>query len=360
MSNGTTKNYSRTDIALGNIPAISHIYKYGENDAVGTTEVPIWDKNTPYYWIPTPIKLQVEGTSADDNIKAAGILTLSANVSDTETVTIGAKVYVFQTVLTDVDGNVLIGATASDSIDNLIAAINLAAGAGTTYALSTTANVITVSAAAGAGDTMDLTVATAGAIATEETSATASWGAALTVPGTGAWQVQIFGLGLDKKEYNEIINLDGTTPVESVNEFFRVFRAIIVAGDSRTGLIGDLDIYTTGTSANVVAHVKAGVNQTHMAIFTVPVNRVALVDNADANVGKGQDATFKFKAFSSDATNGVELVKATRHLFQNSFTRVYATPRTLPPLTDIWMEGITSAGTVAASASFEIRLFTFV
>lgn len=118
------------------------------------------------------------GMSAD--IAATGILTLSANVSDGDTVTTGTKVYTFQTVLTDVDGNVLIGATASDSIDNLIAAIGLGAGAGVTYAALTTANGF-ITAVAGAGDTMDATAITSGdagnSIATTETSATASWGA---------------------------------------------------------------------------------------------------------------------------------------------------------------------------------------
>lgn len=113
-----------------------------------------------------------------------GILTLSANVSNTETVTTGTKTYTFQTSLTDTDGNVLIGATASDSIDNLIAAINLGAGAGTTYATSTTTNTFMV-AAVGSGDTMGvIDIVKNQANATTETSATASWGAATTVLNT--------------------------------------------------------------------------------------------------------------------------------------------------------------------------------
>jgi len=112
---------------------------------------------------------------------ATGILTASGNFSNTETVTTGTKTYTFQTALTNVDGNVLIGASASDSLDNLIAAINLGAGSGTLYAAATTANGF-VSAAAGAGDTMDVTALVAGSAAnstaTTETSATASWGGA--------------------------------------------------------------------------------------------------------------------------------------------------------------------------------------
>lgn len=121
-------------------------------------------------------------------VYATGTLTATANFADTETVTTGTKTYTFQTVLTNVDGNVLIGATASDSLDNLIAAINLAAGAGTLYAAATTANGF-VTAAAGAGDTMDLTAINAGTfgntIATTETAANASFGAATLTGGAG-------------------------------------------------------------------------------------------------------------------------------------------------------------------------------
>jgi hypothetical protein len=127
---------------------------------------------------------------------ATGTLTLTGNAADTETVTIGTKVYTFQTVLTDVDGNVLIGATASDSLDNLIAAINLDAGAGTLYATSMTVNT-DVTAAAGAGDTMDVTAKKAGetqnTVATTDTVTNGSWGGA-TLSG-GAGLVHILGGG---------------------------------------------------------------------------------------------------------------------------------------------------------------------
>jgi hypothetical protein len=121
---------------------------------------------------------------------ATGTLTLTVNAGDTNTVTIGSKVYTFQTVLTNVDGNVLIGASASDSIDNLIDAINLGAGGGTDYAAATTIHP-TVRAAAGAGDTMVVTVKSAAyfgalgnAIATSDTLAGASaWGGATLAGG---------------------------------------------------------------------------------------------------------------------------------------------------------------------------------
>jgi len=126
------------------------------------------------------VQLYGAGTTVLAGTQAVGVLTLTGQPLDTETVTIGTTVYTFQTSLTDVDGNVLIGASASDSLDNLIAAINLGAGAGTLYATATTANT-DVTAAAGAGDTMDVTAIAGGtvgnAIDSTETLTNGSWGA---------------------------------------------------------------------------------------------------------------------------------------------------------------------------------------
>lgn len=70
-------------------------------------------------------------------IFAYAFLGQSANFSNGETVVIGSKTYTFQTSLTDVDGNVLIGANGGASLVNLTAAINLSGGS---YAASTSKN----------------------------------------------------------------------------------------------------------------------------------------------------------------------------------------------------------------------------
>lgn len=79
------------------------------------------------------------------------------------TVTIAGIRYTFVAALTvpAVPYEVLVGLTDSDSLDNLIAAINAAAGAGTTYGTGTAVHP-SVTAVAGAGDTMDVSAKTAG------------------------------------------------------------------------------------------------------------------------------------------------------------------------------------------------------
>lgn len=106
---------------------------------------------------------------------ARGVLTLTANAANGETVTLGSKTYTFETTLTNVDGNVQIGVDASTSIDNLIAAINLTSGSGTKYAAATTAQPESITAIAGVGDTLNVGAGTNLAHATTETMANGSW-----------------------------------------------------------------------------------------------------------------------------------------------------------------------------------------
>lgn len=70
-------------------------------------------------------------------LAAQGILTFTVNPSDGDTVGADGETYTFKTTLTPTAGEVLIGATEDDSINNLVAAMNSDAGSGTLYAAGT-------------------------------------------------------------------------------------------------------------------------------------------------------------------------------------------------------------------------------
>ncbi len=112
---------------------------------------------------------------------ATGTLTLAGNAVAAETVTLGAKTYTWRAAVGATANEVKIGASASDSIDNLIAAIMLGTGSGTLYGSATTVNA-DATATTGAGDTMTATAKAyndAGLlVATTETMTNGSWGAA--------------------------------------------------------------------------------------------------------------------------------------------------------------------------------------
>lgn len=135
----------------------------------------------------------ISSLDPDDNnfveaalVPAVGTLTLTGQPLDTETVVLGATTYTFQTVLVDVADNVLIGATASDSLDNLRAAVNLEAGAGTLYGTGTVAN-LSANLSDLPGDQILATALAAGAagntITSTETLTNGSWSAATLLGG---------------------------------------------------------------------------------------------------------------------------------------------------------------------------------
>lgn len=128
---------------------------------------------------------------------AGGTLTASGNVSNGDTVQIGDVVYTFVDALSDpaVPYEVLVGEDASGSLDNLIAAINGAAGEGTAYGTGTEAHP-QVTASAGDGDTMDVTPdngagSYANSIATLTDAANLSWGDDTLTGGAGPTLVTV-------------------------------------------------------------------------------------------------------------------------------------------------------------------------
>ncbi|KKN23614.1 hypothetical protein LCGC14_0903160 [marine sediment metagenome] len=132
------------------------------------------------------IRRRLSSTGGAGLTSATGILTASANPIVVSTVIINGRTYTFvaaPAVADDID----IGVAATDSLDNLIAAINRGPGEGTLYGTGTTENP-DVKAAAGASDTIDFTAKVPGpagnSITTTEVSAQLSWGAATLLGGT--------------------------------------------------------------------------------------------------------------------------------------------------------------------------------
>jgi len=128
----------------------------------------------------TPLTV-VDGTasSLQDGVQASASLTLTGLAVDTQTVTIGTKVYTWQDALTDVDGNVKIGVSAAACVANLVAAITLTGTPGTDYATSMTVHPL-VTAIDDTGDVVTVTAFTSGVsgdlIAIAETGTNMSWG----------------------------------------------------------------------------------------------------------------------------------------------------------------------------------------
>lgn len=118
--------------------------------------------------------------------RAAAVLTTTGNAVADETVTLGARVYTWKA--DPVAANqVKVGANASESLDNLVAAINGAAGAGTLYGVGTAAHALGTAAKTSAS-VVTFTARTKGtagnALASTETMTNATFGGATLAGGT--------------------------------------------------------------------------------------------------------------------------------------------------------------------------------
>lgn len=114
-----------------------------------------------------------------------GTLTITVVPSNGETITIGNKTYTWQTILTNVDGNIFIGGSLAAAQQNLIDAINLTSttgGPGNQYAVAMTENSQISAATAWVANALVITAKTAGvagnSIATTETMVNGSFDAA--------------------------------------------------------------------------------------------------------------------------------------------------------------------------------------
>ncbi len=139
------------------------------------------------------VPIQIRGPASLATIHSIGVLTLTGLPLNNQTVSIGAKVYTFKTVITAAAGDVLIGVDEAESIRNLVGAILLGDGAGAIYGLSTTINT-DVTAAEGVSS-LNVTAIDGGpggdAITTTETLS-GSWGGATLSGGADtAWKISL-------------------------------------------------------------------------------------------------------------------------------------------------------------------------
>jgi len=345
-------------------------HKFGRDDGVASG---VFGAVTPTSLLHLPTtaataRIKVGGSAEDTTY--VGTLTLAAAITDTETVTIGAKVYTFLDELVDADGNVHIGASASATIDNLVDAINLGAGAGTDYATSMTANVISTSAIAGAGDTMTLFEDASAAAATTEACAQASWGAANTVTGAGAQLVTLFGLDETGAETTETLSMRGALiSQETTTTWSRLFRAqVTVSGEYSTAV--------TAVGANTAAvdiedsggtdwmQILANEGQTQHAAYTIPLGWTGYLKSISWTVDSlsTKDADLRLMV-REDMLNVADRMgsKNIKLFWDGVAGSTQLKPDTpilrLPELTDIWAEANGSGAGTEVSCNFEIELF---
>lgn len=134
------------------------------------------------------------------------------------------------------------------------------------------------------------------------------------VDDTGTAKVLITGLDANHDVLTEVVNLDGTTPVTTVNAFLHINNVrLIEAGVGQVTNIGTITVTNNGTT---YAKILPSVGQTQMSQYTVPagysfyltrVNSYAQQDGGSGN----------FNTYSVQASNSVSYTVLQSPYFQN-------------------------------------------
>lgn len=344
--------------------AIRNKQVIGFNSAVGATDEALWDGSGVFNYRTGAAALEFSSSDAKDTGFAEAILTLSGNITDGETVTIDSKVYTFEDELTEVDGNVHIGVAATNTIDNLIDAINLGAGGGTDYATATTLHP-TVTGAVGAGDTMLAKSKFAqDTFPTDEASGTASWGGN-GVLGVGVQSVEIFGMDVSYNEVNEIVNLDGELEVATTNSYLKVFEVQSRLVGSEDDNAGDIYVSTGGVTAGVPddttqiwAKILAGRGKTLAGVYTTPDGWTGYISKASFNAGLTGTQHLECKIIVKEENESYYILDqgfATREGGKLVFDYSDAA-KPIPPRTDIELRALASAGAPGLRGSLSLFL----
>lgn len=109
--------------------------------------------------------------------------------------------------------------------------------------------------------------------------------AADTSGGSGAQAVYITGIDENFLEAQELVNLNGVTPVQSTTKFLGVNRMVVYLAGSSLENVGDI----TATSSNTnkpQAQIPSRSGTTQQAFFFTPINSTFLANYLHINVNK--------------------------------------------------------------------------
>jgi hypothetical protein len=119
-----------------------------------------------------------------------------------------------------------------------------------------------------------------------------------TAAGTGARTIEIFGLDASYLEISEIITMNGTTAVSSVNNYIRINSAYTLTAGSGGNNAGAITILFQ-TDATVGGYIQTNDNTTEQCIYTIPADKTGyLCKFSWANQGgKGTKIRFCYRPF---------------------------------------------------------------
>jgi hypothetical protein len=182
-----------------------------------------------------------------------------------------------------------------------------------------------------------------------------------TSAGTGARTVEVSGLDADYNEINEVVTLNGQTPVNTTKSYLRINRGVVRSagsGGENAGIIyAGTGTVTTGVPANIYLTIDGqGDNQTLMCLWTVPANYTAFLVKMSLSTGTATNTPAILNAALVVRPYGeVFQAKERFTLTDGIHDQLYVYPTPFNEKSDIEMRAFSSSGSVSFDVSSSLE-----
>ena len=161
--------------------------------------------------------------------------------------------------------------------------------------------------------------------------------------------ILISGLDANFAPISEVIALNGTGAVTTVNSYLRINSLLMTSpGTSQVTNVGTI---TVKQSSNTVAQINIGVGKSQSTVYTVPAGYTFYFETAEVNSNNSYTGTdyITYKVQAKSNVTGVTL-----NVLQQPFVAIYTVVRTNAPFaysekTDLQWQLVTSTATTHAA-----------
>ncbi len=316
------------DIATGNVPGHSLFAKYGDNpdiDTVDGFEV-LWDGGGDYAPPTIPRIHDVTSTDADDagTVVSSGTATGGSltTLEDTGATFVSDGVAVGDRILND--SNVTISSVSAVTSETVLTAVSQMIDPDT--GLPVAANE--------SGDAYRI----------------------VTDASTGASVLHMNGLDSSHMPLQEFVVLNGIGTVVTAGTYSHIHRMRVFASAS-VGAEGVVTA-TAQTDATVTAQIINGNNQTLMAVFSCPLNKICYIVKWWGTLSKKQAAVsvMNLRGGEVGGMGYILQMRAVDNGGTSSFNYDYAVPVAIPGGADVWVEANTDTNDTGVSSGFDMIL----
>jgi len=183
----------------------------------------------------------------------------------------------------------------------------------------------------------------------------------VTNASTGASILHILGLDGNFLQIEEFVVLNGLGDVPTIGLYSRQYRARVF-GPGTTAAAGTITSVTDDIAATVTLQIIGDNNQTLMAIFTCPADKICYVLKWWGSMARAIASAVSIVHLRGGTLGGIGYVLQTRAINtvgNSSFNYDYVVPIAIPGGSDIWVEAASTANSVGVASGFDIIVVGF-